>query len=274
MSLGYCDQCGVKFMESLPLMRIITGSHLDWDVDRRWMQVALLRRGADGVSYTPIRGRPWALHGAEIWNVKPVAGEQFIEPFFGGRLLSAMMLYARRSDRALWHDEARRMVDGFAELAVDRGSYAFLHHQPITRRGEAPTNTGSECPSGAHVAFVALGLAHTAHDTGYEPALTLAGKLLRYAFDEIGYVRPDGSYGPNGTDPSVDWQNWEHFHMHTYCLLAALEYAKLAGDRDLLELVRRGYEYGKASGDTLSAISRKTFTASSRNKPRCARSPI
>jgi len=79
----------------------------------------------------------------------------------------------------------------------------------------------------------------------------LAGKLLRYAFDEIGYVRPDGSYGPNGTDPSVEWQNWEHFHMHTYCLLAALEYAKLAGDRDLLERVRRGYEYGKASGDTL-----------------------
>ena len=74
---------------------------------------------------------------------------------------------------------------------------------------------------------------HTSRDIGYEPAVKLAGKLIRYVFDEMGYIRPDGSYGPNGTDPGVDWQSWAHFHMHTYCLLAMLEYAQLTGDQDL-----------------------------------------
>ena len=184
--------------------------------------------------------------------MQPVEGEQFIEPFFGGRMLSAQMVYARRADARLWHEEAKRQVDGLAALVVDRGSYAFF--APSTHYAERGSvdEYGKRVPlMGAHVAFVALGLVHTFRDTGYEPALTLAGKLLRYAFDEIGYVRPDGSYGPNSTDPSHEWGSWEHFHMHTYCLLAALEYALLAGDQALLERVHSGYRYGKAHGDTL-----------------------
>ena len=56
MRHGYCDQCQNKFMEALPLLRIITGSRFEEQVDRRWMEVALRRMGADGLDYTPVAG--------------------------------------------------------------------------------------------------------------------------------------------------------------------------------------------------------------------------
>jgi hypothetical protein len=40
--------------------------------------------------------------------------------------------------------------------------------------------------------------------------------------------------------------------MHTYTLLSILEYAKIVGDDDLVELVWRGYEYGKLCGESLT----------------------
>ena len=252
MRHSYCDQCQNKFMEALPLLRIITGSHLAEQVDRRWMETALHRMGPDGICYTPVRGRPWALTAGPDFGLRSTGKDQFIEPFFGGRLLSAMMIYGIRDGGHLWQNEARRMVDGLTSLAVDRGRYAFF--APSTHYAEKGSNDeyGRRFPAiGAHVAFVALGLVHVFRTIGYEPALILAGKLLAYAFDELQYVRADGSYGLNGTEPGQSWSTGAHFHMHTYLLLAALEYAMQSHDDNMLQLVQRGFEFGKVNGNAL-----------------------
>ncbi len=251
MQHDYSDQCLVKFMEALPLMRIITGSDLNTQVDRRWMEVALRRIGPDGIVYTPLRGRPWAFIDGATFNVTPEDGDQFIEPFFGGRLLSAMMLYQVRDGGHLWRQQAERVVDGLASLAVDRGSYAFYAPSSHYAKKGSADEFGKSYPlMGAHVAFVALGLVHTYRQTGYESAVKLAGKLIRYVLDELRYFGKDGSFTPDQPE-SQPRVKWAHFHMHTYALIAMLEYARITGDADLLELVRRGYEYGKASGDVL-----------------------
>ena len=248
MQHNYSDQCQNKFMEALPLMRINTGSDLNSEVDRRWMEAALHRLGPDGIAYTPMRGRPWALIGGAGYNVH-AEGEQFIEPFFGGRLLSAMMIYHRRDGGSLWRVEAERLVDGLADLAVDRGRYAYF--APSTHyavKGSTDEYGKRHRVMGAHVAFVTLGLVHAYRETGYEPAVDLAGKLIRYMLDELHYIGEDGSYTPGHR---AALKGWAHFHMHTYALLSMLEYARVTGDVGLLELVRKGYEYGKANGDTM-----------------------
>ena len=253
MQHDYADQCQNRFMEGLPLMRIISGSDLNTEVDRRWMEVALRRLGPDDICYTPFVGRPWALIGGAHYNVTPEEGDQFIEPFFSGRLLSAMVLYHVRDGSPLWRQEAQRLVDGLADLAVDRGSYAFYAPSAHYAKKGSTDEFGKSYPlMGAHVGFVVMGLVHVYRQTGYERAIELSGKLIRYLLDELHYFGSDGSFTPDRPpDHRPPRTTSAHFHMHTYSLLAMLEFARLTGDAGLLELVSKGYEYGKANGDTL-----------------------
>ena len=238
----------VKFMEALPLMRIISGSTENIEVDRRWMEMGLRWIGPDGAPYMPLVGRPWALINAAWWDIEP-QGDFYISPFPGGRLLSSVVLYARRSRDPRLLREAERVVDALTDLAVDRGSFAYFSpsaHQAIKGRTSDPRHQYKH--RGANVNFITLSLAHLYRESGYEPAATLANKLIRYTLDEIQYFGEDGSFV---ADHKLAGSPWAHFHMHTYTLLAMLEHARLTDDADLLEKVRLGYEYGKSQGNTL-----------------------
>lgn len=238
----------VKFMEALPLMRIISGSSLNIEVDRRWMEMGLRWIGPDGAPYMPLVGRPWALVNAAWWDIEP-EGDFYISPFPGGRLLSSLVLYAERGNEPKFLREGERMVDALSELAVDCGDFAYFSpsaHQAIKGRTSDPRHQYKH--RGANVNFITLGLVHLYRKSGYEPAINLADKLIKYTLNEIQY------FGENGTfvaDHKVKDSPWAHFHMHTYTLLAMLEHARATGDTDLLEQVRLGYEYGKANGNTL-----------------------
>jgi len=52
-----------KFMWALSMMRVMSGSEQNLQVDQRWLEVALKMQGPDGLIYAPIKGRPWALFG-------------------------------------------------------------------------------------------------------------------------------------------------------------------------------------------------------------------
>ena len=249
MSHGYADHCTMKFMEALPLMRIITGSDSNVQVDRRWMEVALHQLGPDGFAYLPTRGRPWATLGLE-WHYTEIRDEsmmvdQIIDPIWAGRLLSAMSIYGLRDGGTLWKDAGERLVDALAELAVDRGRYAYFAPAPVWAERGSTDDYGKRSKLwGAEVRHIVMGLIHLSRSTGYQPALTLAEKLIRYTIEELCYFGEDGRFLPGRGQ-------WAHFHQHTAVLLSMLEYAQTTGDPEFLELVQRGYDYAKASGDTL-----------------------
>ena len=247
----YSDICQMKFMEALPLLRIVSGSDLNAHVGRRWMEVALHQQGPDGLAYLPRKGRPWALiRSDEHTQMRTKADtDQDIVPAYGGRLLSAMMLYHRRDRGAVWKQAAEQLVDGLVELAVDRGQYVYYAPSPLFAVKGNMDDHGRVHPGlGAHVAFITLGLVHVCRETGYEPALRLAEKLIHYTLEEIDFFDEDASFRPGV--PLIH-PGRSHFHMHTYALLSMLEYARVTGDASLLEFVRKGYEYGKAHGDVL-----------------------
>lgn len=52
-------------MEALPLLRNVTGSDLNSQVDPAWMRSILQSIGPDGLLYLPLNGRPWS-------RIKPI----------------------------------------------------------------------------------------------------------------------------------------------------------------------------------------------------------
>jgi hypothetical protein len=95
-----------------------------------------------------------------------------------------------------------------------------------------------------------LGLVHVYRDTGYEPALRLAEKAVYY-LQKIAQPFADDGWFIGGLGASAYTSAGYHFHNHTYTLLALLEYGRVVGDASLLQLVQKGYEYGKANGNVL-----------------------
>lgn len=83
----------------------------------------------------------------------------------------------------------------------------------------------------------------TGSDLNHDPAAELAGKLVTYIKDHRGFFDGEARF--------ID-EAWEsiHFHAHTADLLSMLEYATAVGDRDLMEFVRKGYEFGRTKGSS------------------------
>jgi hypothetical protein len=248
MDHSFDSQCQSKLMESLPLMRIISGSDLNAEVDRRWMEVILHQLGPDGLAYMPAKGRPWALLGIEdALPERAKTLEQHIMPYYCGRLLSAMMLYHLRDGGSLWWEAAERLVDGLSDLAVDRGRYAyFAPHVYWAERGNTDDPAKDFTHVGLELRGMVLGLVHVYRETGYEPANRLAKKLIHYMLDVCKGFDEAGRFTAVLPPPRTT-----HFHVHAYALQSILEYARVTGDESLLELTRKGYEYGKSKGNML-----------------------
>ena len=258
MQHDWNDHCQHKFMEALPLMRIISGSDLNSEVDRAWMEMALRQLGPDGLAYTPVRGRPWASIGLDgyvpegektgITNLDEM--DQYLDTMWCGRLMSAMLLYHKRDGGPVWRRAVECMVDGLREVAVDRGRYAYYSPSSLFVVKGNTLDYGRTAPlhAGFTVVWEILGLAHAYRELGYEPALPHARKLINYLLEEVRYVDEEGRFVPGVPDrPGMT-----HFHAHTYALLSLLEYGLVAGDDSLVELARKGYEYGRANGEILT----------------------
>src|SRR5712691_1549022 len=97
------DHVQVKYQEALPLMRLVSGSHLNEEVDQRWMEVVVQIQGPDGLLYHPLAGRPWARRGIWTEGFGPLPkGDQYTEPFDNGRMLGAIALYYKLTGNDLW----------------------------------------------------------------------------------------------------------------------------------------------------------------------------
>ena len=128
------DHVQIKYHESLPLLRLASGSDLNEGVDRRWMEVLLHMRGPNGLLYYPIVGRPWVSSHLIGEQFGPLPAEDhFTQPYNNGRLLGAVTICHLLTGDDLWLELGRGMVDGLRKLATDRGDYACAAH-PRTGR--------------------------------------------------------------------------------------------------------------------------------------------
>ncbi len=263
MRHGKSDLCQCKFMESLPLMRLASGSDLAADVDPVWMASALKMIGPDGLVYWP--AFPWAKK--PDWTDPCPEAEQYSITPFVGRILSAITLSLLRDPKGPWRAEGERIVNALTEFTVRRDNFSFFPQGgfvpggPRPKKAEVPTGIWSSLPG-----WTTQGLAHFYRVTGYGPAGDLAGRLARYIAYHGRYYGPNGEllgnlqppYENKPLEPGVFpfnpgakriGGNAIHFQHHMVPLLGMLDYALATGDKEIAQFVRQSYEWAKTKGD-------------------------
>lgn len=230
-----------KFVEAMPLMRTITGSDFNGHVEQRWLEVLLRSLGPDGLYYKPRQGRPW---DGSVERLAKIAGrplDQYADPFDCGRVLSAMSVLHQMGYGHPWAGAMRALVDGLDALAFQVDDVATFWPGPFAALKEKPT--GLKLPVGrvdSENSRVPHGLVHAYKLLGYEPALTLAAKVIRYL--RRFYFEENGAFLGRPGEPLA------HFHAHAHGLLAMQEYAEAAGDQEMMAFVVKSYEYAKGLG--------------------------
>jgi len=234
-----------KFIEAMPLLRLMSGSGQNPQVERKWMEVALRSLGPDGLYYKPRRGRPWDGGFARLAREPGGAGlDHYADPFDCGRLLSAMTVLAQRDPGDVWRRAVRNLADGLDELAFHQGDVATFWPGPFAALKQKPA--GLALPVGrvdSENSRVPHGLVHAYRLLGHEPALALAGKVIRYL--RRYYFQEDGAFLGRPGEPLA------HFHAHAHALLAMEEYAEVTKDDEMMAFVVRSYTWAKSLGDNL-----------------------
>lgn len=262
------DHVQAKFWEALPLMRLMSGSTQNMHIEEKWLEVMLRMQGPDGLLYWPLHNRPWGLPE----KPNPFAGlnqlpqSDHLGTFtLEGRGLGAMSLYALLDPAGPWSEAAHNLAEGINRIAVSDGDMAYLPSGSFEPGQKANANncTPPKFYQAATAAWVIQGLVQCYRAIEYQPALTLAGNMVRYLQQEGEYVDNSGAFMPDFpqesdvgefvdlTDVYAMVSESVHFHTHSNVLLASLEYIQASGDRRLLEWVKRGYDYGVRRGQPL-----------------------
>lgn len=277
MTHDFSDWCTPKFMEALPLLRLASGSQLNSNVDEAWKDALLRSIGPDGLHYLPMKGGTWyrtnlpdlpvfQADGSTLstWDE---AASQLSAPSVCGRLISAMTVYYLRDGNPVWKGIIEKMVPRLAEIAVDRGDYCFYptgFYAPNARISADPGGSPAENMVDWGGARLIEGLSRYYRVTGFEPAIALAGRLVKTVryhaalFDAEGVFVNQRAYTAEGQAAlgtgEVATAPGGHFHSHTIALLNLLEYALAVRDQELLDFVRKSYEWARLQGSTLTGF--------------------
>ena len=242
------DRVQAKWMESLPLMRLMSGSNLNAQVEAKWLETMLRMQAPDGLLYWPVLDFPWFRFGTGAWHAGDTDAEYIAWPLDLGRFLGCLTNYYRLSGDGLWLETGMRLVDGLRGIMVDRGRDGFFPKAKfgLGERADPSTPVPTNLEAGVMGAgWTCEGLGKFYRATGYEPAREIGEKLSRFIMEH--YYTPDGRFLPRASDLS----EWIHFHSHVTALLGITEIALGTGDEERLEFARRGYEYAKLNGNVL-----------------------
>ncbi len=244
--------CLGKQFESLLLLRIMSGSTYNLELEKGWIQSRLDITGEDGIIY-------WLPSMLVNANYPAPFEEPYASVESEGRHILALSMWYQHDKNPLWRKLIKKKTRRLTELAVKEEDYVYFTNRPYlpssraaevmftaADRGETVKDPSGERgrfenPISAHRinSMLSRSLCVAYRLTGYEPALELAGKMIR------GVMKHQ-----NGFDKDGRWL-LRHFHTSTASLLAILEYAIVTNDKELLEFAKEGYEYGKMLGDPL-----------------------
>jgi hypothetical protein len=296
MNLRYNGPCLQKPVHALPMMRVMSGSTQNADMDARMM--AALTRDVDehGLWWLKVANRPWRAASFKEDQVWPVAQ---------GRLIVALLdLYRYDADTA-WPRLAERLADGLARIALRGGDRAWYHtaylrsgwraHPNAVAGTQADIGTVGEPETSAFfdIGLPLRGFARWYAFSGDKQALDLADRLARYLMkaEMWGGVSPEKMVVGSASNWAGKWEcsspemlvgaehgHWQgHFHTHTMAMMGLLDYGLVRHDAAVLRFVQGFYEYARCFG-----IARMGFTPAvlrpvstpngpyAANEPQCA----
>lgn len=235
-----------KFAESMPMMRVMSGSDHNLDIEYGMMKSMLRFIQPPGLYYAHhTKLRPWD----QSW--RPTDSD-FANVYGNSRMALAMMAWRQRDGDPLWTKRIDTLIEGLRSVAVDQGAGAYY---PDDYLGEAFSYTPGGWKSKQESDN--LNLIHMYHSGipraaaswylmgGNEKALELSRKITNY----MTQPRMWGNVDEPRFIQSADLAHWGgFFHGHTMMLRGILNYACAANDANLKEFARNGYEFARTYG--------------------------
>ena len=192
------DVVQAKFMEALPLLRLVSGSLQNPHVEQRWMEVMRQMQGPDGLLYYPKIGRPWYRSPTGPQNpdegLYETPGDHYTMPVMAGRMLGAMTIYHMLTGDTAWKVAGARVVDGLRKLSVQSGNKAKFawHTYGTDGRFRAGDPKSAVHNPATYASWTIQGLANYYRHTRYEPALDLARGLARWVMEDCNQFDASG----------------------------------------------------------------------------------
>lgn len=266
--------CDTKFGESLPMMRVMSGSDEHLELESRYRK-ALCGRIQDGLYwdlYTP--RRPWRNDYGQRAN-EP-RDEDFCVVAAAGRMVRALLAWSQLEDHPATTEElARSLVHGMRRIQVCKDDYGYYPEKggwgedcTYPRSGWINTDEAQDDTEGreggitAYQSHQIYGAARWYAVSGDPVALDLAARLSPYVMMPRfwgGVPDPNPPEGGAATQRSRlpdpphtaghELGHWfSHFHTRAIALRGLLEYTAVAEDARAMEFVRRSYEFTLTRG--------------------------
>ena len=249
MNWGVNGPCLQKPVHALPLMRAMSGSTQNADIDVEMVEAIARDIDADGLSWLKVENRPWR----ECYK------EDQVWPVAQGRLMVALLDRHRLDHDAKWLTLVERLARGLVKIALRNEDRAWYHTaytrngwegdstpsaEIIGASGNAPAHGEPQSESPYNIGLPLRGLARWYAVSGDKQALDLADRLARF------YMKPSrwGSIGPEML-VAAEHGHWQgHFHTNTMGTMGLLEYAIVRGDALIMRFVQQFYEYARCFG--------------------------
>jgi hypothetical protein len=222
-----------KSWQAMPLLRLVTGSSLNLEAEKRWRELML-------------DPQMWSSAASPLPNPLGVGGP---------RALAAIAIYSvlDKDNSPAWRELGNATVDRWASAAAYKDDYAYYGE---AWDGKTPAWVGT------YYGWLLQALSQYYQATGYQPALTFASKLAHYLKDRAGVFDQQGRFLAQELNTPPGYK-YKHFHHHTNSVMALAEYALATGKREFAEFARKGYEFARAVGNPVVGFSPEYITSGS-----------
>jgi hypothetical protein len=238
----YGDGTG-RHLDALVLAHVLTSLPEALEVAYDLAGLLMSWQGEMGLIWWP--PEPWTAPGwtndmRRLRDWEP--GQRVAEIAWGqrGALMGLTSLYLLTGEDR-YRDSARRIVDGLNAVALGGSNYAFFPEIAYRDGGWQYTDEPVADGTSEWTCASSFPLLRFYAATGYEPALNLAGRMVRFILHRAQGFERDGSFH-NTTG------FWSHFHSKTATITAVILYGVLSEQPEYMAWGRQAYEAAKAWG--------------------------
>jgi hypothetical protein len=245
-----------KYIETIPMLRLMSGSNKDRDLEKGFMNALLRNMAEDGLIYDRSSpDRPWNVgifYGKKDWD------EDYANLAGNGRGLAGLCFQYQVTGDEKWKRLAKKTAERMLELAIIRGDIAYYPNPGLGNDFSYPRLSGwgtTEPPQkpdegfeGATVFYLfqpLRGFTRYYVLTGDERFLDLSRKFVNLGMEKK-FWGADNDMNKNAGAERGHFRG--HYHGNLAALRGLLDYALVANDNRLKAFVRDSYEYARHNG--------------------------